>query len=171
MAAALVTTGKGGTTEIDDGLATRVVRDWDDAGSDRIGPLGGGDYPQASAQWIVYNPADVHMRNGVDEPVARRDDRIAPLSYVPDVATTFPDWRFLVCSAPFTWPCEWALAVIECESGGNAGVQGQEGALVFNGLFQVWNGPFDPYLNAVEAHIQYWQWQRGERGRPWPNCG
>lgn len=83
-------------------------------------------------------------------------------------------WRGLVCSAPFTWPCEWALAVIACESSGNPDAIGDEwyeGRLIyFYGLFQVWNGPLDPYLNTVEAHIQYAQYVRGQRPNPWPNC-
>lgn len=85
-----------------------------------------------------------------------------------------PDWRSLVCGPEFTWECSWALAVIQCESDGDpnaVGVEWIDGIEYrFYGLWQVWNGPLDPYLNTVEAHIQYAQWQRGERGRPWPGC-
>lgn len=82
--------------------------------------------------------------------------------------------RAMVCLLEFIWPCGWAHAVIACESGWNPNAQGVEviGGVTyyFNGLWQVWNGPFDPYLNTVEAHIQYVEWQAGERANPWPNC-
>ncbi len=78
-------------------------------------------------------------------------------------------WRPLVCSAPFTWPCEWALAVIQCESSGNPDAYNPAGP--YMGLFQVLNGPYDPGLNAVEGHIQFVEWQRGIRAvSPWPGC-
>ena len=79
------------------------------------------------------------------------------------------DWRSLVCSLPFTWPCEWAIAVIMCESSGNPNAYNPAGPYI--GLFQVLNGPTDPYLNTVEAHIQFVEWARGVRTvSPWPNC-
>lgn len=80
----------------------------------------------------------------------------------------------IVCSPEFTWDCDWALAVVNCESSGNNNAIGSEyyqGRIVyFYGWFQVHNGPLDPYLNTVEAHIQYVQWQNGQRAKPWPNC-
>ena len=79
------------------------------------------------------------------------------------------DWRSLVCAAQFQWPCSWALAVIQCESSGNPGAYNPLGPYI--GLFQVLNGPYDPYLNAVEAHIQYVEWMAGVRQTsPWPSC-
>lgn len=77
-------------------------------------------------------------------------------------------WRSLVCAPPFTWRCDWALAVIMCESGGNPSAYNPVGP--YYGLFQVLHGPYDPYLNAVEAHIQYAQYVAGLRPNPWPNC-
>lgn len=75
----------------------------------------------------------------------------------------------IVCRPEFTWDCGWALATVDCESSGNPNVSNPAGP--FNGWFQVLNGPFDPYLNTIEAHIQYVEWQRGIRtSRPWPNC-
>lgn len=103
-----------------------------------------------------------------------------PASLVPDraagreVVAVGSSVESIVCSAEFTWPCSWALATVQCESGGNPNAIGRElyngEWQEFRGWWQVWNGPFDPYLNTVEAHIQYVQWQRGERMRPWPNC-
>lgn len=82
--------------------------------------------------------------------------------------------RSVVCAAPFTWPCDWALDVVFCESTYDPNAVAVEyinGEYVeFHGWFQVTWGSFDPYENAVEAHIQYVEWQRGERLRPWPNC-
>jgi len=66
------------------------------------------------------------------------------------------------------------MAVIECESSFDPDAQGTEvyrgQILHFNGWFQVWDGPFDPYTNTVAAYQQYVQWQHGERPNPWPNC-
>ena len=79
-------------------------------------------------------------------------------------------WRELVCSAPFVWDCGWALRVIGCESGGNPNAVSYHGP--YNGLWQVYLGPFDPYLNTVEANIQFHEWRRDERiVSPWPVCG
>lgn len=83
-------------------------------------------------------------------------------------------WASLVCTAEFAWPCEWAIATIQCESSGDPNVVAVENSggvtYYFVGLFQVLNGPTDPHQNAVEANIQYVQWQEGKRGRPWPAC-
>ena len=87
-----------------------------------------------------------------------------------EVAAGSPDqWRGLVCSAPFTWPCGWALAVIQCESSGNPNAYNPLG---FVGLFQVslihrWSRAQleDPELNVRAAHELY---LRG--GMPWPSC-
>jgi hypothetical protein len=61
-----------------------------------------------------------------------------------------------------------------CESSGNPNAYATETingiTYEFVGWFQVLGGSYDPYTNAVQAHRQYVQWQRGERGRPWPGC-
>jgi hypothetical protein len=86
------------------------------------------------------------------------------------------EWADIVCSSDFTWDCDFAIRHIDCESKGDPNAQGVEidqltgKVLVFNGLFQVHNGPFDPYRNAVEANIQYVQWINKQRADPWPNC-
>jgi uncharacterized protein YabE (DUF348 family) len=42
-------------------------------------------------------------------------------------------WRDMVCT--YDWDCDWALAVIACESGGNPEAYNPQG---YVGLFQVW---------------------------------
>ncbi len=84
--------------------------------------------------------------------------------------------RAIVCADPFTiwtteWGCLWALSVVKCESGFNANAYNPAGP--FRGWWQVLNGSYDPYLNTVEAHIQYWEWQGPDAWRtvsPWPRC-
>lgn len=113
-------------------------------------------------------------------PTATSRGRAAPDVSVGDVAGTeqgglrkgvpTDEWAWLVCADPFTWPCEWALAVIDCESGGDPNAQGGEWYngrwYNFNGLFQVVGGSFDPYTNAMEAHWKY----HNEGVGAWPNC-
>lgn len=101
---------------------------------------------------------------------AQRATYVEQQSYVEFTSGGAEQWRSLICNDPFTWDCGWALATIQCESSGDPTSVGVEGELRFIGLFQVWNGSNDPYQNAVEAHIKYVSWQRGEVGRPWPNC-
>jgi len=82
---------------------------------------------------------------------------------VPAVATG--DWQDLVCS--YDWDCQWAMAVIMCESGGNANAYNPAG---YVGLFQIWEGfganLRDPATNVAAAYSLY---QSGGRGH-WPNC-
>lgn len=59
--------------------------------------------------------------------------------------------------------------MIQCESSGNPNALNPAGPYI--GLFQVLNGPYDPGLNAIEAHIQYVEWVTGVRTEsPWPGC-
>jgi hypothetical protein len=88
---------------------------------------------------------------------------------VPSVPGGADQWAAFVCAPPFTWPCGWALSVIQCESSGDPNAYNPAGPYV--GGFQVLNGPTDPFRNAVEAHIQYVEWERGIRTvSPWPGC-
>ncbi len=83
--------------------------------------------------------------------------------------------RDLICSPEFTWPCDWALRTVVCESSFNLNAYSTETingiTYEFIGPWQVLGGSYDPYTNTAQAHIQYVQWQRGERPTsPWPNC-
>ncbi len=75
------------------------------------------------------------------------------------------DWRDLVCS--YDWDCDWALAVIQCESGGNPNAYNPGG---YVGLFQIWEGHGsnlrDPATNIAAAYSLYVSGGRGN----WPNC-
>ncbi len=74
-------------------------------------------------------------------------------------------WTDLVCS--YSWDCDWALAVIQCESAGNANAYNPAG---YVGLFQIWEGHGsnlgDPATNVAAAYSLYLS---GGRAR-WPNC-
>ena len=74
-------------------------------------------------------------------------------------------WSDLVCS--YSWDCDWALAVIQCESAGNANAYNPTG---YVGLFQIWEGHGaglrDPATNIAAAYSLYLS---GGRSR-WPNC-
>lgn len=126
---------------------------------------------RALAYAVAVTEQEARQRAAVEAELAATAAQAIPYRvYVPVAGQWSRDAiAAIVCNAPFTWDCGWALAVIECESGFNPNVSNPAGP--FNGLFQVLNGPFDVYLNAVEAHIQYVEWQRGIRtARPWPNC-
>ena len=107
------------------------------------------------------------------EGVGAAVSRLAPVSewrLATRIAPTLgaQDWTALV--SQFTWPTEWALAVIQCESSGDPLAYNPAGPYV--GLFQVLNGSSDPYTNALQAHYQYRQWVEGIRAvSPWPTCG
>ena len=81
-----------------------------------------------------------------------------------------PSGRYaeLICAEEFSWSCEWALAIVWCESTNDPNAYNPDGP--FMGLWQVTNGSYDPYLNTVEAHIKYVSWQRSEVDNPWPYC-
>ncbi len=76
------------------------------------------------------------------------------------------DWRQLVCS--YDWDCAWALAVINCESGGDPAAYNPAGPYI--GLFQVWGGfggdLRDPAANIATAHSLYVSGGSGH----WPHC-
>lgn len=80
------------------------------------------------------------------------------------------DVASVVCAPEFAWPCAWAVAVVQCESGGNPNAQGAgwlNGVLyVYNGWWQVEGGSFDPLTNTRQAYAKWLA--RG--GAPWPNC-
>jgi uncharacterized protein YabE (DUF348 family) len=75
------------------------------------------------------------------------------------------DWQDLVCS--YDWDCQWAMAVIMCESGGNPNAYNAHG---YVGLFQIWEGYGanlrDPATNIAAAYSLY---RSGGPGN-WPNC-
>lgn len=84
----------------------------------------------------------------------------------PAASTTYSgDWQTLVCS--YSWDCDWALAVINCESGGNPSAYNPSG---YVGLFQLWEGHganlTDPATNIAAAYSLY---ASGGAGH-WPNC-
>ncbi len=77
-----------------------------------------------------------------------------PVPAVSAVSVQSQDWRALVCS--YNWDCDWALAVIACESGGNPNAYNPAGPYV--GLFQILDPSaslFDPATNVAEAHWKY----------------
>jgi hypothetical protein len=119
------------------------------------------------------------MSTSTSTPVPRATPTvIAPtVSVIPASPVSSPrlhSLQELVCRPEFTWPCGWALAVVWCESTNNPNAQAVEVidgvTYYFNGYWQVLGGSFDPYENTLQAHVQYSEWQRGERQRPWPNC-
>ena len=87
-----------------------------------------------------------------------------------------------ICAPGTPWPCEWARAVVGCESSFQADAWATEiyegKRYWFLGLFQIaapqlegYEWLYDPHLNTVEASIKYVAWQNGEVPNPWPTCG
>jgi uncharacterized protein YabE (DUF348 family) len=111
---------------------------------------------ELASEWYDPEPADtVIYYSTATEP-----------SQAPPVAATYNgDWRDLVCS--YDWDCDWALAVIRCESGGNADAYNSSG---YVGLFQIWQGHgdnlTDPATNIAAAYSLYLSGGAGN----WPNC-
>jgi hypothetical protein len=92
-----------------------------------------------------------------------------PVAYEPPAApAAVPydgDWTAIVCS--YDWDCSWALAVIQCESGGNPNAYNPAG---YVGLFQIYEGYGpnlrDPATNIAAAYALY----LSGGGSLWPNC-
>ncbi len=86
-----------------------------------------------------------------------------PASAVSAVSAQSQDWRALVCS--YDWDCDWAMAVIVCESGGYPNAYNPAGPYV--GLFQILDPSaslFDPATNIAEA---YWKYRSQGPGAWW----
>jgi uncharacterized protein YabE (DUF348 family) len=83
----------------------------------------------------------------------------------PATPTSSAAWAGLVCS--YSWDCDWALAVIQCESAGNPSAYNSAG---YVGLFQIWEGHGsnleDPATNVAAAYSLFLSGGRS----PWPNC-
>lgn len=109
-----------------------------------------------AAEWYDPQPVDTIVYYSTAQPSAP-----APLS----VSSPALDWADLVCS--YDWDCDWALAVIQCESGANPNAYNPAG---YVGLFQIWQGHganlTDPATNIAAAYSLYLSGGRGN----WPNC-
>ena len=91
------------------------------------------------------------------------DQCVAPTRPAPAVSLQSQDWSALVCS--YGWDCDWALAVMACESGGNPNAYNPAGPYV--GLFQILDPSaslFDPAINIAEAYWKYLTQGRGAWG-------
>jgi len=108
------------------------------------------------AEWYDPEPVDTVVYEGTAE--------APPSGTVP--AASGQDWRQLVCT--YDWDCGWALAVINCESGGDPAAYNPAGPYI--GLFQVWGGfggnLRDPAVNIATAYSLYVSGGPGH----WPNC-
>ena len=102
-----------------------------------------------SAEW--YDPVPI--------------DTVIYYSTAPALTSSSLAWADLVCA--YNWDCDWALAVIQCESAGNPNAYNPAG---YVGLFQIWEGHGfnlrDPATNVAAAYSLS---VSGGRGR-WPNC-
>jgi hypothetical protein len=121
---------------------------------------------------VVYNDGVLISRELANEWYdPQPSDTIVYYSTAPAAAPVAPapvvggDWRDLVCS--YDWDCDWALAVIMCESGGNPNAYNPAG---YVGLFQIWQGHGsnlrDPATNIAAAYSLYLSGGPGN----WPNC-
>lgn len=111
---------------------------------------------ELASEWYDPEPADTLIYYSTATEPAQ----------APPVAATYSgDWHDLVCS--YDWDCNWALAVIQCESGGNPNAYNSGG---YVGLFQIWQGHgdnlTDPATNIAAAYSLYVSGGAGN----WPNC-
>ncbi len=111
---------------------------------------------ELASEWYDPEPADTIIYYST----AAEPRPVPPVS-----AAYVGDWSDMVCS--YSWDCEWALAVIQCESGGNANAYNAAG---YVGLFQIWEGHganlTDPATNIAAAYSLYISGGAGN----WPNC-
>lgn len=141
------------------------------SGDNHVYPLGTLDTVQLDdRQAEIYRFFGVAITATQATPTPTATAARMPSSWVESVSGNV-DLQSLVCSAEFTWPCEWALAVIMCESGGNPQALSPYGDA---GLFQVATVHgysqaqlFDPVFNTRYAHELY---NGGSGTGNWPNC-
>jgi len=111
---------------------------------------------ELASEWYDPEPADT---------IIYYSTAAEPRQPAPVAAAYVGDWSDIVCS--YGWDCEWALAVIQCESGGNANAYNGAG---YVGLFQIWEGHganlTDPATNIAAAYSLYLSGGAGN----WPNC-
>jgi hypothetical protein len=111
---------------------------------------------ELAAEWYDPEPVDT---------IVYYSTAAAPVVPAAPVAANFGDWSELVCS--YGWDCGWAMAVIQCESGGNANAYNPGG---YVGLFQIWEGHganlTDPAINIAAAYSLYVSGGASH----WPNC-
>ena len=113
--------------------------------------------------WATYEPSATPTATPTRVPSATATRR--PASPLPveraEGGGGASSWRAIVCGN--AWPCEWALAVIQCESGGDPNAYNPAGPYI--GLFQIWNGSYDVATNVAQAWALY-----SDGGNHWPNC-
>ncbi len=113
-------------------------------------------------EWYDPEPVDtvVYYSTAPAAPIIAVSPPTAPI-----VISSGGAWGDIVCS--YSWDCNWALAVIQCESGGNASAYNPAG---YVGLFQVWEGYGanlrDGATNIAAAYSLYLSGGRSH----WPNC-
>lgn len=139
----------------------------DSAGLRALGGLDALDHIAAS--WWVAVRGEAVQTEGADfvGAIAARPARI----YIGS-----SDWQALVCRPVYPWPCEWALAVIYCESNGVESAWAMEWhrgeQWYFHGLWQIASRSPDPGLlagpvyNTERAAEKY----RASGTTPWPGC-
>ncbi len=157
--------GDGATVDIRSFFSTDVGYIADDPieTSASVGTVGYASNGFDMSGWATFVPTATPTATAAEATPAERN-----LPAVDEFAVVLGDGEAGsgICSYP--WPCEWALAVIECESGGDPNAYNPAGPYV--GLFQVWEGYggnlYDPAVNVAVAWELY---QSGGAGH-WPHC-
>ena len=185
LAALVLMVGIGGGIGLDDGLDKDVGGSFylDDAGVRTVRQRASLD--AAALTWASYP-----MRPGRVEAVAGTDILAASSS---SVGVLQAQYRYIsssvvgaiICAEGTPWPCDWALATVQCESGGNPTAWATEivevfidGAWVwvqyyFHGWFQIAStspdpGPLaDPVYNTERA---VWKYINEGPAHAWPGC-
>lgn len=111
---------------------------------------------ELSAEWYDPQPVDTIVYYSTAAAPA-------PAPIAPSVSSGA--WSDIVCS--YSWNCNTALAIIQCESSGNPNAYNPAG---YVGLFQIWEGHganlTDPATNIAAAYSLYLSGGWGH----WPNC-
>ncbi len=138
----------------------------------------GGELDAAPSWWTASRAIPGRVEEGLADTNVRVPRKARQQSDGDDGAVLAPSAsiRAIVCAEGTPWPCDWAVAVVDCESSGRMDAWATEVIrgirYWFHGWFQIVStspdpGPLaDPVYNTERAA---WKYRNGGVGH-WPGC-
>ena len=134
--------------------------------------------------WMAYaeavEAAASRAAYGEVSSASSMEDGQAGVDVLPNGGVLLGSFLAVACRPEFSWPCDWAVATVRCETGGTFDPYAH-GHEEYRGVYYHFLGPwqiavtthegndwlYDMYANTVEAHLKY----AASGTAPWPVCG